>query len=61
VVRLSADRLSLATAIRDRAEALDALWAAAHLSWWTADQGRTVDAGPALDVIIPVLHAVAVG
>ena len=45
----------------DLGDALDAVWAAAQLSWWAADAGRTVDGRPALDLIVPVLHAMAVG
>ena len=58
---LSADRITVIDAPTDLGDALDAVWATAQLSWWAADAGRTVDGRPALDLIVPVLHAVAVG
>ncbi len=52
------DRIVITTDVAARGDALDAVWAAAHLGWRAMDSGRRVDPGPVLDVVVPVLHAV---
>ena len=49
------------TAVGDREDAVDAVWAAAQLSWQAQDSGRPVDVGPVLDVVVPVLRGEPVG
>jgi hypothetical protein len=34
---------------RNGATAVEAIWAAAHVAWWTADHGLTLDVTDALD------------
>ena len=56
--RVLTDQITITTGVVDRENALDAVWAAAHLGWRAQDRGRRVDPGPVLDVVLPVLHRV---
>jgi glycerol-1-phosphatase len=53
---LAADRIEITTAVRTQADALNALWAAAHLSWHAADRGRRADATRVVETVSPVLR-----
>lgn len=56
--RVVADEIMITTDVKDRDDALNAVWAAAHLGWGAVDDGRRVDLGPVLDLVVPVLHRV---
>lgn len=55
------NQVNIRSEIENRADALDAVWAAAQLGWRWRDRGQTLDPSPVLDVVVPVLRGAPVG